>query len=270
VVISPCFFTDEVADDVAEACHLGKAAGARSVELRSRVYGRRIDELSDAELRQLRRLLDTVGMSTACIASSFGKCDLENDAEWAEHKEILRGSIRAAQALDTDIVRVFPFWTPDHRELPRPDLSAFLGRIVAKLSWAVSLAESEGVLLCFETEPSTNSGTCAEVRRIVDALGPSPALGVTWDVNNAWFAGREHPLTEAYPLIRGLVRHVHVKPNLAGNIETVGDSDVSYAAVLAALCSDGYHGSASIEHWGEPADMLRGVAQLSRLLSALA
>lgn len=265
-MISVSFFTDEVAVDIGESLRLGAAAGADSVELRSLIYGKRIDQLSHAELASLRDLLAAEGLHTACIASSFGKCELDDDAEWREHQDILRGSIRAAHALGTEVLRVFPFWTPTRQDLPRPGLAPYLDRIVARLRWAVSLAENEGVVLCFETEPATHSGTCAEVRRIVDSLGPSPALGIVWDVNNAWFAGREHPLQEAYPLVRGLVRHVHVKPNAAGTIATVGDSDVTYADVIAALRADGYHGAAGIEHWGTPQQMLSGVAQLRGLL----
>ncbi|MHB0874658.1 MAG: sugar phosphate isomerase/epimerase family protein [Anaerolineae bacterium] len=269
MVISTCFFTDEVAEDIAESCRLGRLAGAESVELRSRLYGKRVDELSTDELAALAGVLAAEGLHTAGIASSFGKCDLDDEAEWAEHVEILRGSIRAAQALGTGIVRVFPFWTPGRRELPRPGLEQYLDRIAARLRWAVTVAEREDVVLCFETEAATHAGTAAEVRRILDALGPSPSLGIAWDVNNAWFAGREHPLDEAYPLLRGLVRHLHVKPNAAGNIETVGDSDVSYAAVIATLIADGYRGAASIEHWGTPEQMLAGVSQLRGQLDAL-
>src|SRR5437867_63621 len=83
-------------------------------------------------------------------------------------------------------------------------------------------------------------------------------LAVAWDVNNGEYCG-EAVLAEGYPLIRGRVRHVHVKPNKEKHMDTVAGSDVTYEAVFRALLADGYNGAASIEHWGSPELMLRGV-----------
>ena len=268
-MIATCFFTDEVSDNIDDACARGAAAGAQTVELRSRLYGKGIHELTRAELAALRGTLARNGLTTACIASSFGKCDLESDDEWRQHQSILRGSIASAQALGTDLVRVFPFWTPDRQDHPRPRLGDLLGRVADRLAWAVRHAEAEGVVLCFETEPATLSGTAAETRAIIDALLPSPALAVAWDPVNALDADGELPLEEGYARIRGLVRHVHVKPNRAGDIETVGDSGVSYRELFARLLADGYSGAASIEHWGSPEAMIEGVRQLRRLLATV-
>ncbi len=269
MVIPTCYFTDEVSDDIAESLRLGREAGAQAVELRSRLFGKRVDQLDSDELAHLSELLTRNSLGTACIASSFGKCDLNSEEEWAEHQDILRGSVRAAQALGTPVVRVFPFWTPGRQDLPRPGLSLYLDRIVDRYQWAVTEAEREGVFLCFETEAATHSGTCAEVSEIIEALGGSKALAVAWDANNAWLAGCEEPLTRCYPLIRGRVRHLHVKPNQDGNISSVAGSSVSYADVLRQLMADGYEGAAGIEHWGSPEAMLDGVKQLRDLLDTL-
>lgn len=269
MVMSVCFFTDEVSPEIEESLRLGREAGAESVELRSRLFGKRIDQLSAEELARLRELIAAEGLVTACIASSFGKCELDSDEEWREHQDILEGSIRAAHALGTDIVRVFPFWVPGRQDLPRPGLDGYLSRIVDRLGWAVDRAESESVFLCFETEAATHSGTCGEVHTIIEALGGSPALGIAWDVNNAWLAGRDDPLDVCYPLIGGRVKHVHVKPNAQGTIESIADSDRSYGELLGRLHQDGYHGAASIEHWGSPEAMLDGIRQLRRLRDSL-
>lgn len=270
MVMPVCYFTDEVSPDISESLALGRGAGAECVELRSRLFGKRVDQLDGSELAELGHLIAGQGLHTAIIASSFGKCDLDSAYEWAEHQEILRGSIRAAHALGTDLVRCFPFWTPSRQDLPRPDLAAYLDRIADRLGWAVRLAEHEGVILCLETEAATFSGTCAEVHAIVTALGPSPAVAIAWDVNNSWLAGGEDPLTVGYPLIGAQVRHLHVKPNTAGNLETIADSARSYLELLSRFASAGYSGAASIEHWGSPERMLDGIRQLRRLREALA
>lgn len=269
MVIPVCYFTDEVSADIEESLALGRGAGAEAVELRSRLFGKRVDQLEPRELASLGRLIDAHELYTAIIASSFGKCDLESAGEWAEHRSILEGSIRAAHALGTDLVRCFPFWTPSRQDLPRPDLAAYLNRIVERLGWAVRLAEREGVVLCLETEAATFSGSCAEVHAIASALGPSAAVAIAWDVNNSWLAAGEDPLTVGYPLIGARVRHLHVKPNAAGNLDTIAGSARSYGDLLSAFASAGYSGAASIEHWGSPDMMLEGIRQLRRLREAL-
>jgi len=269
VVISVCFFSDEVSPDFGESLRLGRAAGAESVELRSRLFGKRVDQLNAGELRQIRGLLAGEGLACAIIASSFGKCDLDSDEQWREHEEILRGSIAAAHALETDLVRCFPFWTPSRQDLPRPDLDANLGRIVERLGWAVEVAEREGVVLCLETEAATYSGSCAEVDAITRALGPSPAVAIAWDVNNAWLAGGEDPVAVGYPLLRDRVRHLHIKPNGDGSLATIADSVRSYGELLSLFAISGYEGAASIEHWGSSEAMLAGIRQLCRLRNDL-
>lgn len=269
MVIPVCYFTDEVSDDIGEALRLGREAGAESVELRSRLFGKRVDQLGDEELALLAGMISDQGMTCAIIASSFGKCDLDSKKEWEEHRAILSGSIRAAQALGTPLVRCFPFWTPDRRDLPRPNPTPYLSRIVDRMGWAVEMAEKENVVLCFETEAATFSGSCAEVDAIARALGPSTAVAIAWDVNNSWLAGREDPVDVGYPMLSDRVRHLHVKPDGTGSLEKIADSSRSYKELLSLFATAGSPPAAGIEHWGSPEAMLSGVRQLRSLRDTL-
>src|SRR5262249_41104544 len=136
------------------------------------------------------------------------------------------------------------------------------------LSPLVRLAEQEGVRYCLETEGATLVGTCAEARKVMDALGNSEALGLAWDVNNGWYCG-ENPYPEGYALIRDRIYHVHVKPNNAKTLETVGETPLTYEQLLTTLRDDGYRGWASIEHWGSPELMLEGLRQLGPVLAGV-
>jgi sugar phosphate isomerase/epimerase len=46
----------------------------------------------------------------------------------------------------------------------------------------------------------------------------------------------------------------------------VGDSSLTYAEIFTALKGGGYDGWASIEHWGSPDAMLKGVRELAGVL----
>lgn len=264
-MIRPCFFTDEVAEEFEESVRLGTAAGAQGVELRSRLLGRSLEDLSDDDVRRLQDVTAKYGVSVAMLASPFGKCSHRNPLEIARHHRLFERMVELAQQFGTPRIRGFAFWNPHRSERERPDLAAHLEAIVQFLEPAVQMAEDAGVMLCLETEGATMIGTCAEARRIMEALDNSPALQLVWDVHNAWRCGEE-PLPNGYAGVRGRVRHVHVKPNAAQTIDTVAGSATSYRQVFQALLQDGYDGWASIEHWGQPEEMLSGLRQLAALL----
>ena len=56
-------------------------------------------------------------------------------------------------------------------------------------------------------------------------------------------------MPDGYSHIKGLVRHVHVKPNSEKNLDPIGDTELHYKQLLETLAADGFTGAASIEHW---------------------
>jgi sugar phosphate isomerase/epimerase len=269
MLIQPCVFTDEVSADFEEAVQLSVEAGATAMEIRGRLPGGSVTTISDADVGSMQATLAKFGARVGSIGSPFGKCDMENAEELAQHQRHFDRMLQLAECFGTPIIRGFALWKPKETgpETERPDLDPYMERIVQFLTPAVRKAEAAGAYLCLENEPSTLVGTCREAREVMDAVG-SPALTVAWDVNNGVFCG-EDVLAVGYPLIRGRVRHVHVKPNREKHMDTVGESAVTYAEVFQALLADGYAGAASIEHWGSPELMLRGVEELVETLERL-
>jgi sugar phosphate isomerase/epimerase len=265
-MIEPCYFADEVSGDFEEAVRRGVEAGARAIELRGGIWGRAVQSCTGGDVTRMKEVLGRYGARVAVIGSPVGKCDIDNEDEYRTHVEWFARMCELAHTFGTRVVRGFAFWTPQRAERPRPDLGKYLDRVAEKLGPIVARAEQEGVLYCFETEGSTMTGTCAEIAAVIDALGGSPNLGATWDVNNGWGCG-ELPLPDGYAHVRGRVHHVHVKPNARKTIETVGDSPVTYAEVFRTLLADGYSGCAGIEHWGSPELMLEGVRQVGKIVA---
>jgi sugar phosphate isomerase/epimerase len=269
MAIEVCVFTDEVSPDFEEAVQLSVEAGATGMEIRGRLPGGSVTTITDDDVAAMQAVLAKFGARVASIGSPFGKCDMENPEEMAQHHRHFDRMLQLTEAFWTPIIRGFALWKPDRRrEAERPDLERYLDRIVEFLAPAVRKAESAGKVLCLENEGSTLIGTCREARQVMDALGDSPALAVAWDVNNGCHLGEE-PLSKGYPLIRGRVRHVHVKPNRDGHMDTVAGSRTTYDEVFRALLADGYRGAASIEHWGSPELMLRGIEELVETLERL-
>lgn len=263
--IQPCIFTDEVAEEFEESCRLCALNGATTVEIRGRLFGKDVTTLTDQDIARMQAVLERHRLRVAVIASPFGKCHYDRPEEVARHRTFFPRMIELAQAFGTDCIRGFAFWRPHTgSDSDRPDLARYLPEIVSFLRPAARQAEAARVRLCLETEGATMTGTCAECRQVIDAVG-SPALGVVWDVLNALMCG-EMPLPDGYEQVRGLVCHLHVKPNREGNLRTVGDTRITYVDVFRTLLADGYTGAASIEHWGSPDRMLAGLQELAHTL----
>ena len=267
--ILPCVFSDEVSSDFEEAVRLSREAGALGLELRGRMFGKSITQIDAADVEQIKGICSKYGVKVAVIGSPVGKCDADNPDECRQHQKHFDRMVELAHAFDTELIRAFSLWRPNRDRATdhvRPDLDRYLPQIVEFLGPLVEAAERGGVKYCLETEGACMVGTCAEARKVMDALGNSPAFGLAWDVNNGLSCGEE-PLPYGYELIRDRVYHVHVKPNSAGTLETVGDSSLTYETVLTTLRDDGYTGWASIEHWGSPEAMRSGLRQLTPLLN---
>ncbi len=270
-MIDVCFFADEVSKtDFEEAVKLGVEAGANTVEVRGGVWGKHVTEIDDDDVKRAQDVLSTYNVRVASIGSPFGKCAIDNPQEYEQHLRYFDRMVELAHAFDTNIIRGFAFWNPNRRVkgAPRPDINDYLEDIAEKLAPVVPIAESAKVTLSFENENATLAGTCEETRAVINALGNSPALTSCWDVNNGLHCG-ENPLPDGYVHIKGLVTHVHVKPNTQKKLNPIGETGLLYEQLLETLAADGFTGAASIEHWDTPEQMLAGVRQLRAVVDAM-
>ena len=265
------YFADEVSkEDFEEAVRLGTQAGADGIELRNGIWGRRVQEIDDDEVKRVQDVLAKYGTSIISVGSPFGKCAHDSEPEKADHQRILERMIELSRAFETRIVRCFSLWNPFRKQGDevRPDVEAYLDVIVPFLEPAVASAQREGIILSLENEGATIGGTCAEVTAIAAALGDPACLTFCWDVNNGVALG-ENAFPDGYDLIKGRISHLHVKPNEAGQLDPVRGTDMPYVDLLRAMIADGYEGAASIEHWGSPEEMLKGIRMLREAVDGL-
>jgi sugar phosphate isomerase/epimerase len=157
------------------------------------------------------------------------------EAAFEQRFDYLRNSIRAAQILGVNKIRVFSF----HRVADPAPLFPRIADIVGEL---VRVAEREGVTLLLENEGSCNAATCAESVQLMKMI-PSRAFGLNWDpLNGAAF--KETPFPDGYRLL---------PKKRIGNVQIKGRSILDYpqkldwAAIFRALEKDGYQGQVGLE-----------------------
>lgn len=235
-------FTDEIRLDVIEAMSVLKSWGLTHVDFRGRIFGRKFEDLTDEQLKELKFLLDQHELKVGCLQSSLGKVHLPDKQTQADELKKLEGVIRAADALDCRLVRAFFFWQPrptqDNRELD-VQLDA-LQNVLDLFAPIARRAKKADLVLAFE-----NCGvTTDEVLAVVDALN-EPTWGIAWDPSNEWSSDRRKADEEAYvKRLTKATRAVHIKAN--GAIQGLGER-VPYDRIFQALKKAGYPGPVSVE-----------------------
>lgn len=256
--------TDEFSPDSLDRALAAMAdLGMTFAELRV-VDGKNIIDHTDAEVEAVRAKVDARGMRVLSIASPVLKCTLPDAPPVAPHIQqdmfsasfsfedqprLARRAFDIAERTGARIVRVFSYW----RTI---DPDACFDRVAAAMRELADQAQERGLVVGIENEHACNIATAAETARLLAAVD-HPALQVIWDPANALVAG-ETPFPEGYrkiPIAR--IGHVHAKDcTVVDHVPTfgpLGEMGIDWRGQLAALASDGYRGTISLEtHWKGP------------------
>lgn len=265
------FFSDEISkEDFQEAVRLGVEAGATGVELRGGIWGKQVQEIDDDDVKRIQDILVRYSVQVVSLGSPVGKCAHDNEEEKCSHLEVFNRMVELAHAFDTQIIRGFAFWNPfrDQKGGFRPDLKNYLDLIVSFLEPAVQIAGLEGKTFSLENEAATLVGNCSEAREVENALGNPKGFSYCWDVNNGIDCG-ECAFPDGYEKIKKKITHLHVKPNPKMELDPIMGSEIVYEDLLKKMVYDGYTGAASIEHWGSPEMMLKGVREFRTVLEKI-
>ncbi len=232
-------FGDEIDPDPKIQAAVLLALGASHIEVRS-AWGTNVAELTDAQVSDLRAILDETGMKVSAVASPIGKVDISLPAE--HEVERLRRIIEVAKALDTKYIRMFSFFRSADQT---PE--SIRGAVMERMSRLAGLAEESGVMLIHENEKDIYGDTPDRVLDILETVN-SPALRAAWDNANFVQVGVQ-PYTDGYAKIRPYLEYLQVKDAVAatGQVVPTGAGDGQLMETLSALRQDGYVGFASLE-----------------------
>jgi len=230
-------FGDEIDPDPHLQCAVLQALGARHVEVRS-AWGVNIVELSEAQLVELKAVLDARGMAVSAIASPIGKVSVELPV--AHELARLDRAIVAAEVLGAQYIRIFSFYYDGAPEAVRDAVLERMRALAAR-------AEQAGVVLLHENEKEIFGDTPDRVLDLIQSVD-SPALRVAWDAANFVQVG-VRPFSEAYEKLRPYLDYVQVKDALLadGTVVPAGEGDGELPETVRALRDSGYQGFVSLE-----------------------
>lgn len=183
----------------------------------------------------IRREMADHGVEALAVTSyaDFISGDARVRRESVDH---LRRHLELAADLSAFYVRAFVGIADDGSPL-----DALLDRVVAGLNEVVTTARDLGVGIAIE--PHDDFATTSSIAPILDRLDGS-AVGVVWDIVNAWGAGEAPDVGIA--TIGDRIRYVQVKDARwvgdAGDVwqlTSIGDGDVPLSSALTSLAARG-------------------------------
>lgn len=242
--------TDAISQDFETAVLLGLEWGVEYFELK-RMYGKRMPDITDEEVRLVRSVLSANAATLSSLAPGLFKIPLDKDLIALEAGPRFDQTIELAERLDTRSIVIFGFIRDDlHAEADA------LRQIIDVLGTVATRAEREGLTLFLENDRGLWGESPASVLQIAEAIN-SPAFKLNWDPGNLVGAFPEAPYPTGYDLVRRHVGHLHVKDAKAAIGEKqfahamMGSGDVDWVGQFERLIRDGFEGYCVIEpHFG--------------------
>lgn len=244
--------TDEVSQDLDTVIRFAKELQLDGIEVRS-LFGRAFKDLTERDLSDIAKAASDAGLAIAGAASPVFKCNLDSDSEIADHIDLFKRSVEAAQVLGTDIVRVFAFLRRSH-----PATSDDLKRAASHFPKLLEIVRGTGIRVGIENEASCIVASGAETKEFLSHLAPDPQLTVVWDPCNVlYIPGTNDPVRDDFPMIADRVGHVHFKdakrPDSGDPAPTcleLGTGAIDFPAQLKMLKDRGYNSWVTLEtHW---------------------
>jgi sugar phosphate isomerase/epimerase len=231
-------FGDEIADDLATQLDVLASEGIYHLELRG-AWGTNVLDLDDTQLARAAALLRERGFGVSAIGSPIGKSAI--DQPRAYELERLERATRAAEALGTQLIRVFSFYVPPGQA------ARHHGEVLERMAALAEHAERAGVTLVHENEKEIYGDTADRCEDILATVN-SPALRMAFDPANFVQVG-VRPMAVAWPRLAEYTTHIHIKDAVFadGTVCPAGAGDGEIPALIAALVERGYRGFLTLE-----------------------
>ncbi|MBA3943294.1 MAG: sugar phosphate isomerase/epimerase [Herpetosiphonaceae bacterium] len=231
-------FGDEIDADLATQLDVLVSEGVQHLEIRG-AWGKNILEFDGGEINRAQALLKERGVKVSAIGSPIGKSQLGQPP--AFELERLERAIAAAEAFDTQLIRIFSFFVGENdHDRARPDVFERIARWTER-------AVAAGVTLVHENEKEIYGDIPQRCQELLEAVN-SPALRNAFDPANYVQVGVQ-PMAQAWPLLADYTTHVHIKDAVFadGSVRPAGEGDGALPALLQALVDRRYDGFLTLE-----------------------
>lgn len=216
-------FADEVTDDFAGQVRYLTAQQLRYMEIRF-VNKKNVMDLSEAELRGVKQLLDDNGIGVSAIGSPIGKVRIDTPLQ--PHLDKFKHAVDLAEFFGAPFIRIFSYYPAEHRSIDN-DREEVLERMRKK----VDLLGGSRAVIVHENETGIFGSSAARCVDLAASIA-SPKFRLAYDpANFVWGQQMTNNVDVCWPLMRPYVVHVHIKdwklgsPDV-GSIPGEGDGQI--------------------------------------------
>ncbi len=231
-------FADEISPIPEEQLDVLEKCGVGCIELRS-IHKTNVLDLTDQQVRDLKKLLDQRGFRLSAIGSPIGKIKIDQPFE--PHLQRFRRAIELCGVFETQNIRVFSYYLPEGEQWPK-----WRSEVMHRLQRQTEMAEAASICLMHENEHGIYGD---DPERVVDLFQTiqSPSFRSVYDPANYVFCGFD-PL-KGWELTRGYTGHFHIKDWIKGESHgsIAGEGQGRIPEVMQDAVSRHYNGFATLE-----------------------
>jgi sugar phosphate isomerase/epimerase len=242
-------FADEISPDPREQVEVLKACNVRHIEFRS-ILKTNVLMLSDEQIKEFKKLLDSEGFKLSAIGSPIGKIAV--DAPFEPHLDKLKRAIELCGVFGTPNIRIFSYYPPGNDPNFNPaNWPKHRDEVIQRMRVKAEMAAAAKVVLFHENEHRIYGDSPDRVRDILSSVN-SPALRAAYDAANYVYGNFDS--VEGWEKTKEYTSHFHIKDwkrggHAAGHdygvIAGTGDGNIAYS--IKAAVQMNYHGFATME-----------------------
>jgi len=242
-------FADEISPELTEQLDVLAACGITHVDLRS-VWKTNVMDLTDDQLRQIKKMMDDRGVKLAAVGSPIGKSTIDKPASYELDR--VKRAADIAQSFGATYIRVFSFYAPEGKSIADYGKEV-LNRLAGWVRWVQD--EKRPVVLTHENEEKIYGDIperCEQImrkfygRQFVNCYDPANwvHIGLTDVYKNCWLPMRKY------------TKFFHLKDYKIGkHVVPCGQGDADVGRTLADAYKDGFDGFMTLEPhlstWGQ-------------------
>lgn len=210
-------FADEASAQMSGQVAAMLRNGLRGLEIRG-VDGINVSQITAQKAREVRCLLDDNGLYTWSVGSPIGKIRLEDS--FADHMEVFRHVLEAADILGAENIRIFSFYTEQQE--------ACRNQVIDRLGALLDAARGSGIALCHENEKGIYGDTGV---RCLDLFQTLPELKGVFDPANFVQCGED--TLQCWALLKEHIHYLHIKDALSdGSVVPTGKGQGNVGTII--------------------------------------
>ncbi len=251
-------FADEISPDPQQQLDVLEPCGVKHIELRS-IHKTNVLDLSDAQVADFKRLMDSRGFKLSAIGSPIGKIKINDPFE--PHLKRFQRALELCKVFETTNIRLFSYYPPDDAA-PKPgpqgaglggaglggafDWSPYRREVIERMKRKVELADKAGVRLLHENEHRIYGEKPENVLDLLQTIN-HPNFRAIYDPANYVHGGYDP--WHGWQLTQSLTVHFHIKDWVHGEQKArpAGHGQGRIPEVMADAVQMGYHGFATLE-----------------------